>query len=321
MKAKLIVAVMLSWAQFAPVLGQTNPAPAARSGYSMAYDDSRGVVVLFGGQDTASARLGDTWEWHDGVWQQINITGPGARFNAAMAYDADKHKVVLFGGRAETGSQNDLWEYDGKAWVMVKTSAAPPARQLGTMVYDKSQSQFVLFGGMDVNRKTLDDTWILKNASWTKLKSNGPSARASQCMAYNDDMGAVFVYSGYVNDTGSRELWKFKDGKWNTYKDENGPPRIHASIVFDTDNKRFLLFAGFGDEGRTNELWEFKDSHWTRRMPGNNPVPETRAEHRAVYIPGKGMLVFGGVIGADPNTRVRANDTWIYYEDKWTKIN
>ena len=41
--------------------------PSARSGYAFAYDANRDIVVLFGGQDNASKKLGDTWAWFNGI--------------------------------------------------------------------------------------------------------------------------------------------------------------------------------------------------------------------------------------------------------------
>jgi hypothetical protein len=113
MKERFIVTAGLWFSMLLVAFAQKDSAPAARSGYSMAYDENRGAVVLFGGQDSASARLNDTWEWRKAGWARINIPGPPARMNAAMAYDANQKLVLLFGGRSESGPENDLWAYDG----------------------------------------------------------------------------------------------------------------------------------------------------------------------------------------------------------------
>jgi len=54
----------------------------------MAYDSTRGQVVLFGGLDANSKVLGDTWTWDGTTWTQKSPdTSPPARAGAAMAYD------------------------------------------------------------------------------------------------------------------------------------------------------------------------------------------------------------------------------------------
>jgi N-acetylneuraminic acid mutarotase len=239
--------------------------------------------------------------------------------NAAMAYDSGKHRLLLFGGRTETGTENDLWSYDGKSWTKINTSASPVARQLGLMAFDKRNAQFVLFGGMDTQKNPLGDTWILKNDQWTQLDAKGPVPRASACATYDDALGAVVIYGGYINNAASKEFWEFKDGAWHDLTQESGPVRIHASLTYDPAKRRLLMFGGFGEQGRTNELWQYADNRWTQ-LSVAEATPAPRAEHRSVFIPGKGLFVFGGVIGPDPNTRNRGNDTWLYDAKSWKAL-
>lgn len=54
--------------------------PPGRNRHSMAYDEERERVVLFGGyQDHGGNRLGDTWTWDGKQWRQAARTGPSAR--------------------------------------------------------------------------------------------------------------------------------------------------------------------------------------------------------------------------------------------------
>jgi hypothetical protein len=319
MKRNLIITICLSFSMLLQSFAQNHNAPPARSGYSMAYDANRGVIVLFGGQDSASVKLSDTWEWSNGIWTPINIKGPSARLNAAMAYDSDKETIFLFGGSSMSGLVNDLWTYDGKSWSKLNTSSAPAPRQQATMAFDKSQSQLLLFGGMD-RAQNFGDTWILKNNQWTQINVNGPTPRASHCMAYNDDLQAIFIYGGY-RDSALNDFWEFKDGAWHDFTNKSEPERLHASISYDQARRRMLMFGGFNNQGRINELWEYSNKKWFIIPPDKGEKPDARAEHRSAFIPGRGLFVFGGVIGPDPNTRNLGNDTWLYNENKWIKYN
>jgi len=320
MRRKLVITAWLCFLTL-QVFAQSPSPPAARSGYSLAYDANRGAVVLFGGQDTSSRQLGDTWEWSAGSWKRVNVAGPSARMNAAMAYNADKKLVFLFGGRSVSGPENDLWAYDGSSWSKINTARQPPSRQLGTMAFDKGQSQLALFGGMDANKKAIGDTWILNNDKWIAITTKGPAPRASHCMAYNDALKAVVIYGGYIDGAASKEFWELKDGAWQQIDGSNGPARIHAAMAYDSDKRRMLMFGGFNETVRTNELWEYANNKWSMIALGNDKIPDPRAEHRCVYIPGQGLFVFGGVTGPDPNTRNRGNDTWLYNGTSWSKLN
>jgi hypothetical protein len=316
----VILIIVLSGSAVFSQAKQKNKIPCARSGYALAYDANRNIVVLFGGQDSVSMKLGDTWEWSNGNWTEMDIKEPSPRINAAMAYDLDKKRIVLFGGLTTSGIDNDLWTYDGKQWVKINSSSSPSPRQLATMVFDKSKSQFVLFGGWDAKKNVLGDTWVLKNNQWTQLAIKGPTPRASHAMTYNDDHQSVFVYGGY-DTTSLNDLWELKDGIWNNINVKDAPSRLHASMSYDPDKRRILVFGGFDDEGRTNILLEYLNQEWSVIRTGKDDIPDPRAEHRSVFIPGQGLFIFGGVIGSDPNTRNRSNDTWLYNEGLWHKLS
>jgi Galactose oxidase, central domain/Kelch motif len=289
--------------------------PEARSGYAFAYDPDRQVAVLFGGQDINNKRLDDTWEWATGKWRRIDIAAPPARINATMVYDPVAKRMLMFGGSTNSGAQNDVWTYDGKLWTKVEYGLLPPARQLATAVYDKKQSRLILFGGLDVKKNRLGDTWVMEKDHWKNLDIGGPSPRASHAMVYDDNSGIVYLYGGYDTTT-KRDFWKFQNGSWSEISGSNYPYRCHTVLVYDNEKNRLLMFGGFGTESRLNELWEYSGDQW-RQITQGSIVPGARAEHRGVIIPGKGLLIFGGVIGPDVNTRNRGSDTWLYDGIKW----
>ncbi len=66
----------------------------------MAYDTSRNLTVLFGGQDGNNTVFNDDWEWDGTNWTRQWIASPRARYLHAMAYDTVNHHVVMFGGAA-----------------------------------------------------------------------------------------------------------------------------------------------------------------------------------------------------------------------------
>ena len=80
--------------------------PQVRWNSPLAYDSSRGRVVMFGGTDSSASRnLADTWEWDGTNWiQRAPATSPTARAGHAMAYDSIRGRVVLFGGSGDQAS-------------------------------------------------------------------------------------------------------------------------------------------------------------------------------------------------------------------------
>ena len=87
-------------------------APTPRSDHAMAYDSARGVVVLFGGDDTGYLLSDDTWEWDGTEWIAGPAAGPSARSRHATAYDTAREEVMLFGGIDDYYQADDeTWEY------------------------------------------------------------------------------------------------------------------------------------------------------------------------------------------------------------------
>ena len=91
--------------------------PSPRTSAGITYDSRRGLVILFGGLDSAGFK-GDTWSWNGSEWKLLSTAGPEPRAMGYIAYDKARDRVVLFGGRKgyPDGDLDDTWEWDGTAW-------------------------------------------------------------------------------------------------------------------------------------------------------------------------------------------------------------
>ncbi|MBI2524427.1 MAG: hypothetical protein HYV93_00430, partial [Candidatus Rokubacteria bacterium] len=97
-----------SWTNLAPPLS-----PPARQQHTMVYDSDNGVIVLFGGNDSASGvHFNDLWIFDTaaGTWTQlVPPTSPPARRLHAMVYDPVNGVTVMYGGADAAGSRRDVW--------------------------------------------------------------------------------------------------------------------------------------------------------------------------------------------------------------------
>ncbi|MBX3388773.1 MAG: hypothetical protein KF691_04900 [Phycisphaeraceae bacterium] len=118
--------------------------PSARRAASMAFDELRGEVVLFGGENL-TAFLGDTWTWNGSVWTIRTSEGPSPRSGASMSFDIGRGSVILSGGRDGSGPIGDTWQWNGSYWEAVPV--ASPAKARSAMVFDHQRRSLVLFGG------------------------------------------------------------------------------------------------------------------------------------------------------------------------------
>ena len=165
--------------------------PDGRYLQAAAFDESRKVVVMFGGEDFNSMMgtggpTQETWEWSPATGKWTNRTGtgtaPDARSGAAMVYDSVRAKFVLFGGRAGSGyNYEDTWEWDPATGVWTDVTAAgthPSARAQHGMVYEKSAGKILLFGGGRSDASSSDgsgitvsigDTWELEPTTHVRI--------------------------------------------------------------------------------------------------------------------------------------------------------
>lgn len=152
-----------TWTQLHP----SGPGPPARAAHAMAYDSSRGLMLVFGGMASGPYDYNDTWAYDPAAstWTELKPSGtlPAARYGPSMAYDSSADHVIMFGGFAGASSDwfGDTWEYDHvkNTWTELRpTGESPAARQYPSLVYVPFAGQVVMFGGAS-ERASLNDTW------------------------------------------------------------------------------------------------------------------------------------------------------------------
>lgn len=292
---------------------QKNPAhsPTPRILPAMAYDESRGKVVLFGGVlSDFSTYLNDTWEW-DGIdWHQVASTGPAVRYHHSMVYDRVSKKIVMFGGANNNLSTayNDTWEWNGTTWTQV-AATGPANRKLHRMVYDPRRKKVLLFGGQNYVGSLYGDTWEWdgNSKSWTQVSSTGPGARSSYAMCYDAANGKVLLFGG---DSGSptsyNDTWEWDGTNWSQLSVSGPGSRCYHCMVYHFCLNRVILYGGFmgGTQPYLDDTWEWDGETWTQvSTPG--ALKHINFDLSYDIIRGK-IVLFGG---RDSSNNF-FNDTW-----------
>ena len=240
-----------------------DPSPSYREGDAIAFDDTRGRAVLFGG--LGSPYLADTWEWDGSIWIERTVTpGPVGRAQHAMAHDSARGRVVLFGGYGPPGFLADTWEWDGTRWIERTSTSRPPARYQHAMAYDRARGRVVLFGGND-GTHFFADTWEWDGNVWVeRFSPTSPSARAGHGMAYDAARGRVVLFQGFSQGaypgTPERGTWEWDGNVWINRTPAGGsfPDVINAyAMAYDRTSERVLLFGGLkgSSPGFGSQTW------------------------------------------------------------------
>jgi len=155
------------WADVTPPAGDL---PVARCLHACfrAPDGSFGRLVLYGGQTTGVAALGDLWALRavgdPGASRWEESRGPLPPPRNLYAFTLTGGAFVVFGGGSlERGYLDDTWVFstaDLTAAPLATSGGPPPARSAAAFVTDESAGRLLLFGGRDADR-AFDDVWAL----------------------------------------------------------------------------------------------------------------------------------------------------------------
>lgn len=301
--------------------------PSARYGHGLVFDARRHTLVLFGGDDSGTARLDDTWELAvGGTWRRRQFTqSPPGRVNVhqAMVYDGSRGRVVLFGGLQGTGShdpggyRNDTWENDGTAWTAIRTNVRPPARDAHAMVYDARRRVTVLFGGYSPGNTRLGDTWEYDGTTWAeRLDVGAPPGRANHAMAYDSGRGVTVLFGGTLSESDEldTDTWEYDGTGWRRGARSMAPsPRVAHSLAYDPVREVVVLFGGLNKREPLADTWEYDGLAW--REVDVVVAPAARGGTRLVYDSDRSAVVlFGGGHSSFGRFSV-FDDLWQYQSD------
>lgn len=243
--------------------------PSPRANHAMAFDEARGVSVLFGGLiDDSGTSLGsdETWLWDGTNWKLASPTDrPTPRHGHAMAYDSERNVVVLFGGMDDKGNLlNDTWTWNGSAWTDLRVGG-PRIRSEHAMAYDADRHEVVLFGGND-GIDALDDTWVWNGTAWEmRNPATLPPARSSHAMSDDDRACGALLFGGQDDSgRGLSDTWFWNGQDWTAVTATDKPTgRFDHGLVYDSSRRRSVLFGGAAALVPVTELgdtWEFEAS-------------------------------------------------------------
>lgn len=174
--------------------------PSPRDAHQLAYDESRGYVILFGGMSPSYARLCETWLYDGTRWTPLSpTTSPSGCDAHRMVYDPGRARVLHFGGYGPRGyyggtdSLSDLYAFDGSDWSLVTVDNPGPDRGYAGVAFDRDRDRLVAWGG---RRAVLYDSYSMSEL-WELGRSR---ARGSECTD-GRECGSGFCVDGVCCDS------------------------------------------------------------------------------------------------------------------------
>ncbi|HLP84141.1 MAG TPA: kelch repeat-containing protein [Phycisphaerales bacterium] len=134
--------------------------PAPRFAHAMAYDPIRRLTVLFGGYNSDSQHLGDTWVWSgQGSWVQLVGPGPSARYYSSLQWDPSRQGLLLTGGRDASGVLADQWVLTAAGWQQL-SEPFPGGAVWTHAAATAPMGDMIIAGGSAADFVVKDDTFV-----------------------------------------------------------------------------------------------------------------------------------------------------------------
>ncbi len=301
--------VPLRWTQRTPSLS-----PTPRFEHAMAFDATRGRLVLFGGRTTPGVLCGsasnETWEWDGTTWTLLAPTASPPGLNGhTMAYDSDRSRLVVIGGKTCSSSEQ-IWEYDGTTWSKRGDLAQP--RVAHAMTYDAARRSTVVVGGgvSEFGNDFTEGTLLWNGNAWSYLSRFAPDAIGAAAMAFDAARSRTVLFGGRdANLTLLAFPQALGSAGWTTISSATPPARAWHVMAYDSSRRNIIVHGGRGAMGSSyvtiGDTWALEDSTWTNLTATAGAL--VRSSHAMAWDPVRErMVVFGGL---DENGAL-LGDTW-----------
>lgn len=160
--------------------------PPAGEGFTMAWDQAHGQMVLAGGLGPG---VSGTWTWNGSRW--IRAPGgdlPAATFFVGMAADPVTHALLGASCCSTPQASTFTWSWNGSMWREL-TTPTPPALSVG-LVLDPQRSRLLLFA--DPSLTPGRETWSWSGRAWAPLAGAAPPVFPAG-VAVDSDTGHVLI--------------------------------------------------------------------------------------------------------------------------------
>ncbi|MCB0164045.1 MAG: hypothetical protein KDI79_07465 [Anaerolineae bacterium] len=298
----------VGWQQLTPA----NAGPGPRYEHAMEYSPVNNQIYLFGGRD-GSQIYNDIWalDMNSLTWRKLAVnspTAPPARFSTVMMVDQNAENLYIATGHTQ-GNQNlgDIWRLNlsTETWEDLTGAAGPgpqprygdPGGNLG--------NNLVLTHGFGTTR--YNDTWRFNTGTdqWENITPPGQLPLQRCLFAATTAVGTSLIIHGgcatpfgdcYLDDTWVLDM---PSNTWREVTSGVKPVgRQYHTIVPAVSSQglvKVILFGGQdASQSARNDTWilDVASGAWTLVDPQGAPSP--RYNHASVWIPGYGMVIYGG---------------------------
>jgi hypothetical protein len=303
----IVATLVLGTRTLRTVPAKVGPPPTPRAGASVAFDEARGQMVLFGGNTGTVAALDETWTFDGKGWtQHHSAINPPGRQGAAMAYDSARQRIVLVGGTGTTRTQvelRDTWTWDGQSWREEHPSQLPATQELVLSFDPVSRMVIGFYADPVAGGKSHTIAW--NGTDWQELHPGTQPQTSAGASLVSDGSRLLFIARPFAPEGGRyfSQTWSWDGREWHRLNPRVNLPGGASIAVFDKATGQVIALNG--------ETWAWDGVMWTRQHPLSSP---TGAPYLAYFPSLKKVIAWGDQYSN------QSGDLWAWEGSNWTKL-
>lgn len=293
-------------------LPPSEAAPAARVPVGqMATGPSPQGVLLFGGLNTTTGTLNDTWVFSGGVWAAAaGSPSPPGRWDGTLAYDPLAQAFVLFGGQPDWPSgpsTNDTWTFQ------LRSPAPPPVytSRFSESGLPTGTSWSIDVGGSALSSTTASLLWNSVNGSYPYSVSPVAGYTSSPTAGTVVVDGAGASVSVLFSPTGL-------GSGWLNLTSTTGTAPVGGELVWDPYDGYLLDYGGVVNGSQTDATHALIGGRWTPVAASGSP-PAVSGEGLAFDPAVQEVILYGGQTGCGASCGT--GQTWGYQAGHWGELD
>lgn len=276
--------------------------PVARGWAAMGYDRLRGVMVLYGGNDTSA---GDqTVEMAGDAIRTISgqSIGPGTRTGAVLVWDGTALQLL---GDGRTG---ESWRWDGRRWSALDAGNMPMGSV--TAAFDPERRQVVALASFDGGSP---QTWRFRDSTWSRVVFDGGPPSSLGSMVWHAGLETVLLNASLAD--GGAETFQFDSAapRWSRQGPGLAGLRSPATTYYSTTTDEWLALSR-PPTGRPELMVWSPDAGWSlKRRAFEDSSPPINFDFGGVWL-GSHLVIHGGV---ETSTGAVSQDVYRWDQEQW----
>ena len=217
--------------------------PTPRLYAAAAYDPSKQVVLLYGGEASPAsghrgweAPLSDTWSWDGTRWTTLGAKDGPALAEPELAYDAERQEMILLGWQVGSNFKRASYRWTGAGWTPTEETG-PPLNVGFAFTFDPATKELMVFGGFNQSGGGRDETWLRGQQGWYQaFPAHYPVGTGYRSAA------AMGSGSG-VELLAACRVWSWDGSDWT---DEGFGSGVHFPYLFTDGGRPYAFGLGLG---------------------------------------------------------------------------